>query len=363
MNHEHMNHEHEHMNHDHEKMNHNHEHDQMSHEHMKHDHRDREHMNNHEHMDHDEHSMVNEVEAHELEPVTERIKIIRKPPKPKRKGKNGKNGKGKNGNRNRSGRRFGRNKLNSVVPPFNFRIPKTSFSCKGRAPGYYADMEAQCKVYHMCNSRGGGRGFLCPQGTKFAQRTMVCDFEKKVKCNDASNFFHRNVIIHEASLVGNWATSRNNRIKEQKPRKQLRKLPRLTEADIITIKRPDIVRAKSNGRMGFAPLFEEQRRQKMDMLNQVVKIMKSNNNPTRQKNQQSPRNSNPKPMTTTTSLSPRPRTKSTTDQRIETARKRKQPNLANKRTTTTKTTTKTTTMTTTMTTTTKMTTTISPEKS
>ena len=70
----------------------------------------------------------------------------------------------------------------------------------------------------MCNSRGGGRGFLCPQGTKFAQRTMVCDFEKKVKCNDASDFFHRNLIIHEASLVGNWATSRNNRIKEQKPR-------------------------------------------------------------------------------------------------------------------------------------------------
>ena len=119
------------------------------------------------------------------------------------------------------------------------------------------------------------------------------------------------------------------------------------------------MRAKSNGRMGFAPLFEEQRRQKMDMLNQVVKIMKSNNNPTRQKNQQSLRNSNPKPLTTTTtSLSPRPPTKSMTDQRIETARKRKQPTLAqNKRTT------KTTTKTTTMTTTTKTTTTISPRKS
>merc|ERR1719464_1947451 len=342
MNHEHMDHDHEHINHD--QMSHEH----MNHEHMNHEHRDREHMNNHEHMDHDEHSMMNEVEADELEPVTERIKIIRKPPKPKRKGKNGK-GKGKKGNRNRNGRRFGRNNLNSVVPPFNFRIPKTNFTCKGRAPGYYADMEAHCKVYHMCNSRGGGRGFLCPQGTKFAQRTMVCDFEKKVKCNDASDFFHRNLIIHEASLVGNWATSRNNRIKEQKPRKQLRKLPRLTEADIITIKRPEIVRAKSNGRMGFAPLFEEQRRQKMDMLNQVVKIMKSNNNPTRQKNQQSIRNSNPKPLTiTTTSLFPRPPTKSVTDQRIETARKRKQPTLATRRTTTTKTTT-----------TTKITTTIS----
>ena len=144
--------------HDHEHA-HNHEHEHMNHEHMKHEHRDREHMNNHEHMDHDEHTMLNEVEAIELEPVTERIKIIRKPPKPKRKGKNGKGKNGKNGNRNRSGRRFGRNKLNSVVPPFNFRIPKTSFSCKGRAPGYYADMEAECKVsiskYRTCkeNSR------------------------------------------------------------------------------------------------------------------------------------------------------------------------------------------------------------------
>ena len=139
MNREHMDHDHEHMNHD--QMSHEH----MNHEHMKHEHRDREHMNNHEHMIHDEHSMMNEVEPDELEPVTERIKIIRKPPKPKRKGKNGK-GKGKKGNRNRNGRRFGRNNLNSVVPPFNFRIPKTNFTCKGRAPGYYADMEAHCKV-------------------------------------------------------------------------------------------------------------------------------------------------------------------------------------------------------------------------
>ena len=53
--------------------------------------------------------------------------------------------------------------------------------------------------------------------------------------------------------------------------KQLRKLPRLTEADIITIKRPQIVRAKSNGRMSFAPLFEKERTQKMKMLQFIMK--------------------------------------------------------------------------------------------
>ena len=57
------------------------------------------------------------------------------------------------------------------------------------------------QVYHMCNARGGGRGFLCPMLTKFNQKTMVCDFSKRVKCEQSGDFFHRNVIIHEASLA------------------------------------------------------------------------------------------------------------------------------------------------------------------
>lgn len=81
--------------------------------------------------------------------------------------------------------------------------------------------------------------------------------------------------------------------------KQLRKLPRLTEADIITIKRPEIVRAKSNGRMGFAPLFEKERRQKMAMLKQVVKIMKN------------PTTTTTTTSTTTTTTTTRPTTTTT----------------------------------------------------
>ena len=64
------------------------------------------------------------------------------------------------------------------------------------------------QVYHMCNARGGGRGFLCPMGTKFHQKTMVCDFAKRVKCEQSSNFFHRNVIIHEASLAATKPSKR-----------------------------------------------------------------------------------------------------------------------------------------------------------
>ena len=57
------------------------------------------------------------------------------------------------------------------------------------------------QVYRMCMSLGaGGQAFLCPEGTKFNQRTLVCDHARRVKCSEASSFFHRNLIIHEASM-------------------------------------------------------------------------------------------------------------------------------------------------------------------
>ena len=108
------------------------------------------------HHEHNEHNMtdhnhehdpsINAVEDHVAgSSSTEKsssMKIISITSSSKKKKKNNKK-------KSRNGRRFGGRRQNSVVNsirPFNFRIPKTSFSCKGRAPGYYADMEAECKV-------------------------------------------------------------------------------------------------------------------------------------------------------------------------------------------------------------------------
>ena len=52
----------------------------------------------------------------------------------------------------------------------------------------------------MCTARGGGQAFLCPEATRFNQRTLVCDHAFRVKCSDSSSFFHRNLIIHEESM-------------------------------------------------------------------------------------------------------------------------------------------------------------------
>ncbi len=63
-----------------------------------------------------------------------------------RKGKNKKNKKAKKNKGNK-----GLRKSKDLSSPF-FKIPRTSFECKRRAPGYYADMEAECKVRNRRNS-------------------------------------------------------------------------------------------------------------------------------------------------------------------------------------------------------------------
>jgi len=296
--HHHHDHSHDH-NHDH---NHEHNHDPTGHHHdpmgeMGHNHPMGQNMTHgHDHSHEEEPREVSTTSTTTVATTTTTKQPFKKRPnrrKPK-KFQNGRKGRKFRENNNRRSKNSNLNQL-----PFNFRIPRTGFSCKGRAPGYYADMEAECTVYHMCNARGGGRGFLCPQGTKFNQKTMVCDFAARVKCDQSSNFFHRNVIIHEASLAAT------------KPRKQLRKLPRLTNSNIITIKRPETIRAKSNGRMGFAPLFEEERRQKMKMLKQVVKIMSDKKNNDRQTTSST--------TTTTTTTTPRPTTRRPTTTTLTTS--------------------------------------------
>ena len=65
---------------------------------------------------------------------------------------------------------------------------------------YWLYIAFALQVYRMCTARGGGQAFLCPEGTRFNQRTLVCDHKFRVKCSDSSNFFHRNLIMHEESM-------------------------------------------------------------------------------------------------------------------------------------------------------------------
>ncbi len=48
------------------------------------------------------------------------------------------------------------------------------------------------QVYHLCNRHGGGMAFECPVGTRFQQRTMVCDHAHGVDCKTSDRFYEAN---------------------------------------------------------------------------------------------------------------------------------------------------------------------------
>ncbi|XP_064475410.1 uncharacterized protein LOC135389277 [Ornithodoros turicata] len=82
----------------------------------------------------------------------------------------------------------------SDYPTFT-TIPETSFDCKAQQfqhAGYFADVEARCQVFHICQEDGRHDKFLCPVGTIFNQKYFVCDWWKNVDCNEATSYYNLN---------------------------------------------------------------------------------------------------------------------------------------------------------------------------
>ncbi|XP_046399186.1 U-scoloptoxin(01)-Cw1a-like [Ischnura elegans] len=66
------------------------------------------------------------------------------------------------------------------------------FTCNDKQPGYYADPEAQCQVWHWCLPSGSKFSFLCPNGTVFNQVHRVCDWWFNVDCPISAQFYSVN---------------------------------------------------------------------------------------------------------------------------------------------------------------------------
>ncbi|XP_050689421.1 uncharacterized protein LOC126981871 [Eriocheir sinensis] len=81
--------------------------------------------------------------------------------------------------------------------PIYDKIPYTKFSCSDvpYRPGIYANPEAGCQVYHVCDDdRYGPQGaqFLCTNGTLFNQEVFTCDWWYNVDCSKATSFYSLN---------------------------------------------------------------------------------------------------------------------------------------------------------------------------
>ncbi|ENN79630.1 hypothetical protein YQE_03919, partial [Dendroctonus ponderosae] len=86
-------------------------------------------------------------------------------------------------------------------PIFSF-VPQTSFSCdQQRYPGYYADVEARCQVFHVC-ANNKTYDFLCPNGTIFHQQFFVCVWWNQFDCNTAQSLYEMNANIYDHAISG-----------------------------------------------------------------------------------------------------------------------------------------------------------------
>ncbi|GIX87195.1 chitin-binding type-2 domain-containing protein [Caerostris darwini] len=72
---------------------------------------------------------------------------------------------------------------------------RSTFSCQG--DGYYADVDNNCQVFHVCHGHEEGSprqwSFACGNQTVFNQLTFTCSYpEEAIPCDKAPDFFYLN---------------------------------------------------------------------------------------------------------------------------------------------------------------------------
>ncbi|CAB4067643.1 unnamed protein product [Lepeophtheirus salmonis] len=75
----------------------------------------------------------------------------------------------------------------------------TSFTCDGQPYGYYADVDNNCQIFHICLPIEDDAGqiiettqysFICGNTTMFDQNTLTCNYpEYAFPCNEAPSLY------------------------------------------------------------------------------------------------------------------------------------------------------------------------------
>ncbi|XP_071512968.1 U-scoloptoxin(01)-Cw1a-like [Panulirus ornatus] len=86
-------------------------------------------------------------------------------------------------------------------PTYSEVPPGLTFSCNGRIDGYYADLEAQCQVWHWCVTGSQHYSFLCSNGTLYNQRYRVCDWWYNVDCSSSPDYYHLNENLYKTNTT------------------------------------------------------------------------------------------------------------------------------------------------------------------
>ncbi|XP_067119897.1 U-scoloptoxin(01)-Cw1a-like [Centruroides vittatus] len=87
---------------------------------------------------------------------------------------------------------------------------QTTFTCEGYRYGYYADIDNNCKIFHVCQTITHADdttetlqwSFFCGNQTVFNQLSLTCAFpEDAVPCSDAKDFYYVNDNIGDENAL------------------------------------------------------------------------------------------------------------------------------------------------------------------
>uniref|UniRef100_T1JCB7 Chitin-binding type-2 domain-containing protein n=1 Tax=Strigamia maritima TaxID=126957 RepID=T1JCB7_STRMM len=72
-------------------------------------------------------------------------------------------------------------------------IPWSSFKCQNHYhPGFYADVQSHCSIWHYCQPDGRQDSFKCVKGTLFNQKSLTCDWWFNVDCPNSPYYYDNN---------------------------------------------------------------------------------------------------------------------------------------------------------------------------
>ncbi|RVE53639.1 hypothetical protein evm_001780 [Chilo suppressalis] len=120
-----------------------------------------------------------------------------------------------------------------------------TFSCENRTYGYYADVDNECQVFHVClpSQTPSGRNvtyrwsFICPKETVFNQEVLVCTRQlDAIPCEESPMFYDVNMDIGKVSNDGNDQNMEPNKQVEpvkEIPSRKIQNRPRQRKQNLV----------------------------------------------------------------------------------------------------------------------------------
>jgi len=71
-----------------------------------------------------------------------------------------------------------------------------TFDCTDRPIGFYADVEHDCMIFHMCDEDGRRIPYMCANETSFNQKFRVCDWNYNVDCASSPDWYFLNDLTY-----------------------------------------------------------------------------------------------------------------------------------------------------------------------